>query len=79
MTRKQKIAAFKVSLCMALVDSLKHDEKPKGAVRTKLCNLEEHLGRVLDMYRIEKFHKTDLDKAAKIFDATEAKIQELYP
>jgi hypothetical protein len=79
MTRAQKIASFKISLCMALIESLRRKEKPKGAVWNKLLNLEEHMGRVLDVYRIEKFHKTDLDKAVVIFDSTEAKIDELYP
>lgn len=78
MTRKQKVAAFKLSYAMAMIDSMKQDEKPKSCLHNKLRNVEEHLGRVLDEYRIAKFHKTDLDKASAVFDVLDAKIQELY-
>jgi len=78
MTRHQKISAFKLSFCMAMVDALKQLEKPKGRLFNKLENLEEHLGRVLDEYRIEKFDKTDLDKAAELFDTLESKINDMY-
>ncbi len=79
MTKKQKICSFKMSYALAMVDSLKSGEKPKSAIWNKLENLEQHLGRVLDFYRIEHFSKDDLDKAAMLFDALDEKIGEMYP
>jgi hypothetical protein len=79
MTRKQKIASFKLSYGMAMVDSLKRDEPPKSAIWNKLTNLEEHIGRVLDYYRIDQFQREDLDNAAMVFDVLDEKIQEAYP
>lgn len=78
MTRKQKIASFKLSYTMAMIDGMKQSETPESRLWNKLVNLEEHIGRVLDEYRIEKFHKTDLDKASALFDVLDAKIQEMY-
>lgn len=79
LTRHQKIVSFKLSYCMAHVDALKRQEKPGSRLYVKLCGLEEHLGSVLDEYRIQRFHTTDLNKAAALFDTLDAKIQEMYP
>lgn len=79
MTPRQKHASFLISYCMAAVHGLKNEEKPKSRLWTKLDNLEDHLGRVLDEYRIEHFDKADLDKASRLFDTLDALIAEMYP
>jgi hypothetical protein len=77
-TRKQKIASSQLSYMMAMIDNLKQGEPPKSFLHNKLSALEDKAGSILDHYRIEKFHKTDLDKASALFDILDAKIQELY-
>lgn len=79
MTPRQKRASFKISYAMAMVDALKQEERPKSRLWNKLDNLEEHLGRVLDEFRIERFDPADLDKAARLFDSLDAMIAEMYP
>jgi len=79
MTTVQKQAAFKISYAMAMIGSLKSVEKPKSSLWNKLDNLEDHLGRVLDSYRIEEFDKASLDKASELFDCLDAKIVEMFP
>jgi hypothetical protein len=84
LTRRQKEVSFKLSYAMAMVDSLKSEEEKlsggkTGALYVKLANLEEHLGAVLDEYRIAKFHRSDLEKAAELFDVLDAKIREIFP
>lgn len=79
LTRHQKRVAFQLSYAMAMVDNLKNQE-PKGSrLHVKLTSLEEHLGAVLDEYRLQRLHKTDLDKASALFDILDEKLKEMFP
>lgn len=84
LTKQQKIISFKLSYALAMVDSLKAEEESAPGGKTSrryviLDNLEEHIGRVLDEYRLQRFHKTDLDKAADLFETLDEKIRAMYP
>jgi hypothetical protein len=79
LTRKQKTVSFKLSYAAAMAFSLKKEEKPGSRLWVKLDNLEEHILNVLDEYRLQKFHGTDLDKASDLYEILDAKIAEMYP
>lgn len=83
LTKTQKIISFKLSYALAMVDSLKAEEAESFGGKTgrkyvALDNLEEHIGRVLDEYRLQRFHKTDLDKAAALFETLDEHIRGMY-
>ena len=79
MTRHQKIVSFKMSHMMAIIHDLKAEEGSKSYMYTKLLNLEEHIGRVLDCYRLEAFDAKDLDAASRLLDIMNAGIDEMFP
>lgn len=79
MTRHQKVVSFKMSHMMAIVHDLKAEENPKSFMHVKLLNLEEHIGRVLDCYRLEAFDAKDLDAASKLLDIMNEGIEQMFP
>lgn len=83
LTKSQKRASIRLSYCMAVVDALKREEaaaggSPTSCLSVKLANLEEHLGVVLDHYRITRMHRADLDRAVKVYDAMDALVDEAF-
>jgi hypothetical protein len=79
LTRKQKTISFKLSYASAMADSLKRDEVEGSRLWVKLDNLEQHILRVLDEYRLQLFHGTDLDKASALYEILDAEIAKMYP
>jgi hypothetical protein len=83
LTKQQKRVSVRLSYCMAVVDTLKREEAEtfggkNSCLYVKLDNLEEHLGLVLDHYRVEKMHRADLDRASKVYDAMDALVSEAF-
>jgi len=79
MTLRDKVVAFQLSFCCAILDRVRRDEKPKSARWNAVNNMEERFQRLLDMYRAEAWQVEDIEKASALFDTMERKINRLFP
>lgn len=79
MTTRDKVVAFQLSFCCAVLDRVRSEEKPKSARWNTLNNIEDKFQRTLDMYRAEAWSPEDLDKASELFNTMERKIAKLFP
>jgi hypothetical protein len=57
---------------------LETEERGK-ARHTKLCNLIDHINRVVDVYRLEAFPIEDMRKAGDLIDIINDKLKSMYP
>lgn len=79
MTIQDKITAFQLSFCCAILDRIRRNEKARSARWNAVNNLEERFQKTLDLYRVEKWQTEDLEKASALFDTMERKIKKLFP
>ena len=79
MTPQMKVAALYLSVSLGCVEAVLETERKGSARYTKLCNLIDHVNRVVDVYRLHAFPYDDMQNAGRLLDLVNDQLKSMYP
>ena len=79
MTPAMKVAALYLTVSLGCVEAVLAMERRGSARHTKLCNLIDHVNRVVDVYRLQAFPLEDMRNAGALIDLVNDGLKSMYP
>jgi len=79
MNPEMKVAALYLTVSLGCVEAVMETERKGSARHTKLCNLVDHVNRVVDVYRLEAFPLEDMRNAGVLIDMVNDGLKSMYP
>jgi len=79
MNPEMKGAALYMTVSLGCGETVMETERKGSARHTKLCNLVDHVNRVVDVYRLEAFPLEDMRNAGVLIDMVNDGLKSMYP